>query len=180
MTALIPTARETAQSAFAALMGSAAGMFPAAWIDGGAADGQGQPITLLDPATGAPIGQYRDAGAGLAGIAGRVAAEAQAAWAALGGAERGRRMQDWASALESEAATFARLESATTGKPIRDCTAELARVADMIRYWAGWTDKIAGRVIPVPTTHLNYTRPEPLGVVVAITPWNAPVFTAGW
>ena len=180
MTALIPTARETAEAAFVALMGSEAGLYPSAWIDGAAADGQGQRIALVDPATGTAIGQYRDAGAGLADIAGRIAAEAQAAWAKLAAAERGQRMQAWAKALDDQAATFARLESASTGKPIRDCVAEVARVADMIRYWAGWTDKISGRVIPVPTTHLNYTRPEPLGVVLAITPWNAPIFTAGW
>jgi acyl-CoA reductase-like NAD-dependent aldehyde dehydrogenase len=89
-------------------------------------------------------------------------------------------MQAWATAVETAAAPLARLEAASTGKPIRDCVAEVARVVDMIRYWAGWCDKIAGAVIPVPTSHLVYTRPEPLGVVLAITPWNAPLFTAGW
>jgi acyl-CoA reductase-like NAD-dependent aldehyde dehydrogenase len=34
--------------------------------------------------------------------------------------------------------------------------------------------KLHGEVIPVPTSHLNYTRREPLGVVLQITPWNAP------
>jgi len=50
----------------------------------------------------------------------------------------------------------------------------------MFRYYAGWTDKLHGEVIPVPTGHLNYTQREALGVVFQITPWNAPVFTAGW
>ncbi len=35
-------------------------------------------------------------------------------------------------------------------------------------------------MIPVPTSHLNYTRREAMGVVLQITPWNAPIFTAGW
>ncbi|MGL5136178.1 MAG: aldehyde dehydrogenase family protein, partial [Beijerinckiaceae bacterium] len=35
-------------------------------------------------------------------------------------------------------------------------------------------------VIPVPTSHLNYVCREPFGVVAQITPWNAPLFTAGW
>jgi betaine-aldehyde dehydrogenase len=35
-------------------------------------------------------------------------------------------------------------------------------------------------VIPVPSGHLNYTQRAPLGVVFQITPWNAPIFTAGW
>jgi betaine-aldehyde dehydrogenase len=180
MNALIPTARETAEAAFVALMGADAGLYPAAWIDGAPAAGQGQVIDLVDPATGAALGRYRDAGSALADAAARIAEAAQRRWAAMTAAERGRRMLAWAAAVEQHAATLARLESATTGKPLRDCTAEVARVADMVRYWAGWTDKISGRVIPVPTTHLNYTRPEPLGVVLAITPWNAPLFTAGW
>nr|WP_304611172.1 aldehyde dehydrogenase family protein [Paracoccus sp. S-4012] len=34
--------------------------------------------------------------------------------------------------------------------------------------------KLNGEVIPVPTTHVNYTWPEPYGALVQITPWNAP------
>jgi acyl-CoA reductase-like NAD-dependent aldehyde dehydrogenase len=50
----------------------------------------------------------------------------------------------------------------------------------MFEYYAGWCDKLHGEVIPVPTSQLNYTCHEPYGVVVQITPWNAPLFTAGW
>ena len=50
----------------------------------------------------------------------------------------------------------------------------------MFAYYAGWADKIEGRVIPVPTSHLNLVEREPLGTIVQMTPWNAPVFTAGW
>jgi acyl-CoA reductase-like NAD-dependent aldehyde dehydrogenase len=50
----------------------------------------------------------------------------------------------------------------------------------MAEYWAGWCDKIEGRTIPVPSGHLVYVRREPFGVVLAITPWNAPLFTCGW
>jgi acyl-CoA reductase-like NAD-dependent aldehyde dehydrogenase len=50
----------------------------------------------------------------------------------------------------------------------------------MFEYYAGWADKLQGDVIPVPSSHLNYVRREPVGVVTQITPWNAPIFTAGW
>lgn len=50
----------------------------------------------------------------------------------------------------------------------------------MFECYARGCDKLHGEVIPVPTTHLNYTRPEPYGTVVQITPWNAPLFTCGW
>jgi len=53
-------------------------------------------------------------------------------------------------------------------------------VSEMFEYYAGWCDKMTGEVIPVPTSHMNYTRHEPYGVVTQVTPWNAPVFTCGW
>lgn len=83
-------------------------------------------------------------------------------------------------AIRDHAEALARLESLTSGKPIRDCRGEVMRVAEMFEYYAGWTDKLYGDLIPVPSGHLNYTRREPIGVVLQITPWNAPVFTAGW
>jgi acyl-CoA reductase-like NAD-dependent aldehyde dehydrogenase len=93
---------------------------------------------------------------------------------------RGRAMWEVARLIRAEAARLAELETLSAGKPIRDTVGEVARVAEMFEYYAGWCDKLHGEVIPVPTSHLNYTRPEPFGTVVQITPWNAPIFTAGW
>jgi acyl-CoA reductase-like NAD-dependent aldehyde dehydrogenase len=174
----MPTAAETARTGFASLLGG--GAEPGSFIGGALVAGQGAPLTLTDPATGDTLAQYRDAGATLVDEAARLAAAAQRTWMALSAAQRGQKLWAWGEAIDAHGPTLARLESATTGKPIRDCTAEVLRVGEMLRYWAGWTDKIHGEVIPVPSGHLVYTRHEPLGVVLAITPWNAPLFTAGW
>eukprot|EP01006_Ploeotia_vitrea_P017834 TRINITY_DN49063_c0_g1_i4.p2 TRINITY_DN49063_c0_g1~~TRINITY_DN49063_c0_g1_i4.p2 ORF type:complete len:371 (+),score=204.35 TRINITY_DN49063_c0_g1_i4:547-1659(+) len=45
----------------------------------------------------------------------------------------------------------------------------------MLRYWAGWADKITGKTIPVGPDHFCFTRHEPVGVVGAIIPWNLPL-----
>jgi acyl-CoA reductase-like NAD-dependent aldehyde dehydrogenase len=82
--------------------------------------------------------------------------------------------------VRDSAAPLARLEAVVAGKPLRDAAAEVSKVAEMFEYYAGWADKQHGEVIPVPTSHLNYTVRAPYGVVAAITPWNAPIFTAGW
>jgi len=84
------------------------------------------------------------------------------------------------STLSTNAKDLATLEAVVAGKPIRDCRIEVSKVAEMFSYYAGWTDKLHGQVISVPSGHLNYTQREPLGVVFQITPWNAPIFTAGW
>ena len=89
-------------------------------------------------------------------------------------------MQEAGRLLRAKIEALAQLESISAGKPIRDCRGEALRVAEMFEYYGGWTDKLYGNVIPVPSGHVNYTRREPFGVILQITPWNAPLNTCGW
>ncbi|UYG03705.1 aldehyde dehydrogenase family protein [Halomonas sp. LR3S48] len=150
------------------------------WIDGAPCPGEGETITLVDPATGEALVDYRDAGPVLVGRAIDAATRAQAEWMALTASERGRRMNAAVRGLEGHEEALAQLESVIAGKPIRDCRGEVGKVREMFEYYAGWCDKQHGEVIPVPTTHLNYVRHVPYGVVGQITPWNAPMFTCAW
>ena len=157
------------------------GPIPQSLVDGQLTDGTGATITLEDPYARITLAEYPDAGADLAKAACAAAAEAQHGWwQGFSAAARGNVMQDIARAIETKAEPLARIEALVAGKPLRDCRVEVAKVAEMFRYYAGWTDKLHGEVIPVPSGHLNYTLRQPLGVVFQITPWNAPIFTAGW
>ena len=149
-------------------------------IGGEVVPGRGEEIELVDPSTGTPFLRYRDAGPDVAAEAMAAAAAGFRAWTALTPSERGRRLWAVGAKVRAQGERLARLETLSAGKPIRDTRVEVAKVAEMMEYWAGWADKIHGDVIPVPTTHLNYTRREPYGPVVQITPWNAPIFTGGW
>ncbi|OYU47144.1 MAG: aldehyde dehydrogenase [Rhizobiales bacterium PAR1] len=142
--------------------------------------GTGARVSVDDPVTGKLLLAYPDAGAPVAAKAVAAAQAGQAEWAKLTAAARGRVMQAIARAVLASAEALAKLESLSAGKPIRDTRVEVAKVAEMFEYYAGWADKFHGEVIPVPSSHLNYTRREPMGVVLQITPWNAPIFTAGW
>jgi aldehyde dehydrogenase (NAD+) len=142
--------------------------------------GEGDAVSVNDPATGNPLLSYADAGPVVTAKAAAAAVAGQAEWARITAAGRGRIMQAVARAILAAAEPLARLESLSAGKPIRDTRGEVAKVAEMFEYYAGWADKFHGDVIPVPTSHLNYTRREPMGVVLQITPWNAPIFTGGW
>jgi len=150
------------------------------WIDGGLVAGEGDVITLTNPATGETLVSYRDAGAALIERATQAAERGQREWMALTASERGRRMNAALRGLEGHEEALAQLESVVAGKPIRDCRAEVGKVREMFEYYAGWCDKQHGEVIPVPTSHLNYVRHVPYGVVGQITPWNAPMFTCAW
>ena len=154
--------------------------FSGSWIGGELMAGKGQLIDLINPATGQVFMSYPDAGSELVATAAQTAIVAQQQWWALNASERARVMWQSSQAIRQHAETLAQLESFSAGKPIRDCRVEVTKVAEMFEYYAGWCDKLMGEVIPVPGTHLNYTRYEPYGVVAQITPWNAPLFTCGW
>jgi acyl-CoA reductase-like NAD-dependent aldehyde dehydrogenase len=142
--------------------------------------GTGDNVTLVDPVTGRAFATYRDGAEAAASQALAATADGFAAWMAMTASARGRIIWAIGQAVRAKAAALAELETLSSGKPIRDTRVEVAKVAEMFEYYAGWADKLTGDVIPVPTSHLNYVRREPFGAVVQITPWNAPIFTAGW
>jgi len=157
------------------------GPVPQSLVAGALVSGSGDGITLEDPYARCILAEYPDCEADIANQACAAAAAAQKTWMTeTNAAGRGNIMQAAATAIERRADTLARMEALVAGKPIRDCRTEVAKVVEMFRYYAGWADKLHGQVIPVPSGHLNYTLREPLGVVFQITPWNAPLFTAGW
>jgi acyl-CoA reductase-like NAD-dependent aldehyde dehydrogenase len=159
----------------------ALGDHPESLINGTLRDGQGSSIVLVDPYTRQQLTEYSDSDESLANDACNAASDAQKIWQhEYNHHSRGMVMMEISRAVTQHAETLAQLEALVAGKPINDCRVEVSKVAEMFAYYAGWTDKIHGEVIPVPSGHLNYTQREPLGVVFQITPWNAPVFTAGW
>ena len=150
------------------------------FIGGTRVAGGGESFTLIDPATEQAIATYREAGETLAREAHDAAQKGGATWRKLTASARGTILFELGRLVRRDAEKLALAESHVAGKPIRDCRGEVAKVADMFSYYAGWTDKIEGRVVPVPTSHLNVIEREPLGTIVQMTPWNAPIFTAGW
>ncbi|MBD1559301.1 aldehyde dehydrogenase family protein [Vibrio sp. S9_S30] len=150
------------------------------WVDGRLVEGDGEALFLTNPATAGRFLSYKDAGESLVNQAAEAAVAAQKIWWGITAPERARAMWKCGDVIRESADDLAWLESISAGKPIRDCRVEVAKVAEMFEYYAGWCDKLTGDVIPVPTSHLNYTRHEPYGVVTQITPWNAPIFTGGW
>ena len=55
---------------------------------------------------------------------------------------------------------------------------QLGIVQGWLRYYAGFADKLEGLVTASwPAENLEYTLPEPLGVIGAIIPWNAPLIS---
>jgi acyl-CoA reductase-like NAD-dependent aldehyde dehydrogenase len=97
-------------------------------------------------------------------------------WSRVPGRERGRYLTDIAALLEVRIEEIARLISTETGNALRtQARPEMTGAVDFFRYFGGVAGELKGQVIPLNENVLSYTRREPLGVVGAIIPWNAPV-----
>ena len=91
------------------------------------------------------------------------------------GAERGRLLTKLADLMDTHRDQYAALEALDNGKTFNFAkSADVKGSIDIIRYYAGWADKIHGNTIETSEDKLNYTRHEPIGVVGQIIPWNYP------
>ena len=140
-------------------------------------------LETFDPATGLPwalIPRCGAADADRAVAAARAAFEAPA-WRSLKPTARGELLRRIATVLEASVEEIAAVESRDNGKRLVEVVAQLRYLPKYFHYYAGLADKIEGAVIPIDVPDVfNYTRHEPLGVVVAITPWNSPLMLAAW
>ena len=103
-------------------------------------------------------------------------------WARTPPKERGSFLLRIADRIEADAAAYAALESANTGKPLAAMLAdELPSCADIFRYFAGVCRApqglAAGEYL---AGHTSMIRRDPIGVVASIAPWNYPLMMAVW
>ncbi|HWH26265.1 MAG TPA: aldehyde dehydrogenase family protein [Pseudolysinimonas sp.] len=156
------------------------------FLDGAWSPGRGSAFATVNPSTGETLAELQAASAEDVDTAVEAATAAlRGSWAAVPPSERGNLINKLADLVQRDAATLATLESLDMGIPIG--FASFLFVPDLIaslRYYAGWADKITGDVIPnngyMGRPVHAYTRREPVGVVAAIVPWNAPLMILGW
>lgn len=97
-------------------------------------------------------------------------------WSKTPGVERAKLMMRLADLLEGSAERMGRLETTDNGKIIRETTAQMVFAARVYRFFAGYADKIWGKVIPLDRNDVfDYATLEPVGVVGIVTAWNSPM-----
>ena len=102
-------------------------------------------------------------------------------WSDLPPAKRGRVLRKLAGLVRTHNAELARLETLDVGKTDFDAAKiEIPTVANILDYYAGFTDKLTGDTLPSEAGVLRMTLRQPVGVVGAITPWNFPLLLATW
>jgi aldehyde dehydrogenase (NAD+) len=143
----------------------------------------GKTFATINPATGEEICQIAEADAADVDKAVHAARRAfeHGPWRKLPASERGRMLHRLADLIEKHADELAALESLDTGKPVSIAKAvDVAATVGCFRYFAGWSDKVHGKTIPVDGDFFCYTRHEPVGVVGQIIPWNFPMLMLAW
>lgn len=101
-------------------------------------------------------------------------------WSKTTGRERARLMNKLADLIEEHVDELAKIETLDNGKGIAFSKGfDVPEVAKTLRYFAGYADKIHGKVMET-QGKLSYTRHEPIGVCGAIIPWNFPIMMLGW
>ncbi|ABE30244.1 aldehyde dehydrogenase family protein [Paraburkholderia xenovorans LB400] len=140
-------------------------------------------LESIDPYTGEPWAKVPrgDATDAEAAVSAARKALTTGAWHQLSATQRGALLRRLADLISRDWERLAEIEIRDNGKVISEVGPQIRYLAQYFHYYAGLADKIEGAVIPVDRPGmLNYTRHEPVGVVVAITPWNSPLMLASW
>ena len=102
-------------------------------------------------------------------------------WSGLSATRRGELLRHLAQLIERDAEHLGSIEQRDNGKLIAEVSGQVKGVAQWFYYYAGLADKVGGDVVPINKADVfSYTRLEPLGVCVAITPWNSPLALTAW
>ncbi len=143
---------------------------------GGTWVGAAETMPVTDPTTGAVFDRVPLGGAAEADQAIRAAAAAFVLWKAVPMAERVRIQKACAAAMRASAAEVGALLSRELGRPLAGCLHEISRSAELLEIYAeeGLRLQATMSLGSAPGEKTIVTR-DPVGVVVAITPFNYPI-----
>ncbi|WP_290689041.1 MULTISPECIES: aldehyde dehydrogenase [unclassified Haematobacter] len=142
----------------------------------------GRWLVSEDPFTGKPWAEVPHCDADDA----RAAIEAAHAafkgpWSRMTATARGKLLRRFADLIETNADRLAEIETRDNGKLYAEMSGQVRYLPEYYHYFGGLADKIEGAVLPSDKPDIfSYTRHEPLGVVVCITPWNSPLLLLTW
>ncbi|HEX8101185.1 MAG TPA: aldehyde dehydrogenase family protein [Solirubrobacteraceae bacterium] len=134
---------------------------------------------VVSPYSGEPVGRVALAGQADVEAALTAAVGAAAAMRALPAYERAEILHAGAARLAARVGELAAIITAEQGKTLAEARAEAERIPGIVRLCAEEAGRLEGEVLPMDAApvgvgRLGYTRPEPTGVVAAVTPFNYP------
>lgn len=148
------------------------GLIDGKWCD---AD-SGKTLDVTNPATGDLVGTVPLMGTDETRRAIEAAKAAMPAWAGKTAKERATILRKWHDLMLEATDDLAKIMTVEMGKPLTEAKGEVAYAASFIEWFAEEGKRIYGDTIP---EHQSDKRivviKQPIGVTVAITPWNFPI-----
>lgn len=133
-------------------------------------------INSINPATGERIAQFEPHGEDAIDAALTGAAQAQKSWRRSSLAERSALLKRVAARLRERKPQLARLITLEMGKPIVEAEGEIEKSAWNCDFYAEKAGEFLGdEIVPSGASESRVVY-DPLGVVLAIMPWNYPVW----
>ena len=131
-------------------------------------------IQAINPATGEKIGRYEETAAGDVERALAAAAAAFEEWRHADFSERAVPLKNAAALLRKQREDFARLMAIEMGKPIAQGRSEADKCALACEYFADHAAEFLTPESIKTEAAKSYVAFQPLGVVLAVMPWNFP------
>jgi acyl-CoA reductase-like NAD-dependent aldehyde dehydrogenase len=145
--------------------------------------GSGRSFACVDPYTEESWGQVPAADAGDVDRAVRAARRAFDAdgWPQTPPARRAALLRRLGQLIEENLDALVYQQIRENGRLIAEMRTGTGAMASACYYYAGLAETLHGLSVPVSQPNMtSYTLREPIGVVAAITPWNAPLVLLGW
>ncbi|WP_428979140.1 aldehyde dehydrogenase family protein [Hansschlegelia plantiphila] len=153
-------------------------------IDGKSVDAlSGRTFETRNPATGELLASVAEGGAADVDLAVAAARRAfEGPWSRFTPFQRQEILLKFADLVEANFEELTMTDVLDMGAPITFARARKTRALGLIRFYAGMCTTIHGETLPnsFPGEVFTYTLKEPVGVVGAITPWNAPLTSTIW
>ena len=131
-------------------------------------------IASINPATGQVLKTFEPLSDAQIEKKLQLAADTFSKFRKLSFSERARMMARAGEILEAEKEALGRLMTTEMGKTLKSAVAEAAKCAWVCRYYAENAERfLADEVVETPAKK-SFIRYQPLGVVLAVMPWNFP------
>jgi len=128
----------------------------------------------IDPTNGEPFANYEEwQPREVQDVIGKVH-DAYLAWRCVGFDQRARLMRKAAETLRKHAQNFGRLMAQEMGKPVRDGVAEVQKCALGCAFYADNAARFLAREPVLTEARKSFITFNPIGVVLAVMPWNFP------
>ena len=131
-------------------------------------------IQAINPTTGETINTYEEMAPAKVAQSIAQAHDAFLSWRQTSMAERAQRMHQAAKLLREQAPAYATLMAQEMGKPVKDGRAEAEKCAWVCDFYAEQAAQFLMPEVVETEASRSFVTFQPLGVVLAVMPWNFP------